>query len=164
MEIGRALKYYRALHHLTQSDVAALSGINEKYLGRIERNESVPTIDKLEQLCLAFDIRTCDLLMAVPEGTPVNSSCTNEKIFSLPPKIVYYCNCCGCTFQSNLADTDTDDIRCPECDCIYDPEDGYIEKSIVYQGSISQCADKKGLLQRSSPFVISAQLIPVWRI
>lgn len=55
MEIGRALKYYRALHHLTQSDVAALSGINEKYLGRIERNESVPTIDKLEQLCLAFD-------------------------------------------------------------------------------------------------------------
>lgn len=132
MEIGRALKYYRALHHLTQSDVAALSGINEKYLGRIERNESVPTIDKLEQLCLAFDIRTCDLLMAVPEGTPVNSSCTNERIFSLPPKIVYYCNCCGCTFQSNLADTDTDDIRCPECDCIYDPEDGYIEKSIVY--------------------------------
>lgn len=70
MKIGRALKYYRALHHLTQSDVAALSGINEKYLGRIERNESVPTIDKLEQLCLAFDIRTCDLLMAVPEGTP----------------------------------------------------------------------------------------------
>ncbi len=36
MEIGRALKYYRALHHLTQSDVAALSGINEKYLGRIQ--------------------------------------------------------------------------------------------------------------------------------
>ena len=63
MEIGRILRYYRALHNLTQSDVAELSGINEKYLRRIERDESVPTIDKVEQLCLAFDIRLSDMLM-----------------------------------------------------------------------------------------------------
>ena len=56
MNVGAMLKYYRVLYNLTQSEVAEMSGINEKYLGRIERNESVPTIDKVEQLCMAFDI------------------------------------------------------------------------------------------------------------
>ena len=154
MEIGRALKYYRALHHLTQSDVAALSGINEKYLGRIERNESVPTIDKLEQLCLAFDIRTCDLLMAVPEGTPVNSSCTNEKI-------------------ATAADVLFNQIWPTLTPMIYGAQN--VTVSMILKMAISKnllfirvqfhnAQTKRTAPSEQSFFVISAQLIPLWRI
>lgn len=133
MEIGRILKYYRTLHNLTQSEVAELSGINEKYLGRIERNESVPTIDKVEQLCLAFDIRLSDMLMISPDKAMTQKQAvTEEHGNTLILKTVYYCNCCGFTFQSALSDSRFEDIRCPECGCIFDPNNGYIEKSIVY--------------------------------
>ena len=132
MEIGHILKYYRTLHNLTQSEVAELSGITEKYLGRIERGESVPTIDKVEQLCLAFDIRLSDMLMTVPEKTAIQAMDINKQNNNLTPKIIYYCNCCGCTFQSALSETRANEIRCPECNCLFDTENGYIEKSIVY--------------------------------
>ena len=46
---------------------------------------------------------------------------------------VYYCNCCGCTFKSNDSEIENDDIHCPECGCLYDEENGFIEKSIVYR-------------------------------
>lgn len=131
MEIGRILRYYRVLHNLTQSKVAELSGINEKYLGRIERDESVPTIDKVEQLCLAFDIRLCDMLIITPEKASMNAKWTGEQNEPLTPQTVYYCNCCGCAFHSALSDGD-DEIRCPECGCIYDSKNGFIDKSVVY--------------------------------
>ena len=131
MEIGRILRYYRTLHNLTQSEVAELSGINEKYLGRIERGESVPTIDKVEQLCLAFDIRLSDMFTNSLEKVKVDSELANEQSRALTPGTVYYCNCCGCAFQT-ASDSETDEIRCPECDCIFDAENGFIEKSVVY--------------------------------
>lgn len=120
------------MHNLTQSEVAELSGINEKYLGRIERDESVPTIDKVEQLCLAFDIRLSDMLMISPDRAALNAKLTDGQITTRIPKTVYYCNCCGYTFQSALSDSDPDEIRCPECGCIFDSENGFIEKSVVY--------------------------------
>lgn len=132
MKIGRILRYYRRLYNLTQSEVAELSGINEKYLGRIERDESVPTIDKVEQLCLAFDIRLNDMLMIVPEETSMYIRHSDEQSRSLMPQIIFYCNCCGCTFQAAIIDSESEDIRCPECGCLYDYENGYVEKSIVY--------------------------------
>lgn len=132
MDIGRRLKYYRDLHNLTQSEVAERSGINEKYLGRIERNESVPTINKVEQLCVAFDIRLSDMLMNLPERVTVSAPDSSEQSISITPKIVYYCNCCGCAFQSAVFNSVSDDIRCPECSCLFDSENGYIEKTIAY--------------------------------
>ena len=121
MNVGAMLKYYRVLYNLTQSEVAEMSGINEKYLGRIERNESVPTIDKVEQLCMAFDIRVADLLTPTffHGYTPIcyDSDAINSKT------IKYYCNCCGEEFTS----TDKE-VICPNCLCTYDPENGFIEK------------------------------------
>lgn len=46
MNIGKRLKAYREYHQLTQEDLATKAGVNEKYYGRIERNESCPTVDK----------------------------------------------------------------------------------------------------------------------
>ena len=128
MKIGRNIKYYRELHNLTQSEVAELAGINEKYLGRLERDESVPTIDKVEQLCTAFDIRVGDLLTIHPQKILTVKESKKED-FSLKPYPVYYCNCCGCTFRTDCEE----DIECPECGCKYDEDKNYIEKTLDYE-------------------------------
>lgn len=52
---------------------------------------------------------------------------------ALTPTTVYYCNCCGCTLKPNDSEIEKDDIHCPECGCLYDEENGFIEKSIVYR-------------------------------
>ena len=132
MKIGSALKYYRNLYKFTQSEVAELSGINEKYLGRIERNESVPTIDKVEQLCLAFDIRLSDLLMTNPPKISVQTKYLDNPKITYCPKIIYYCNCCGCFFQPSTVDIESDNIHCLECGCLFDPDNEYIEKMVIY--------------------------------
>ena len=119
MEIGKLLKYYRMLHNLTQSEVAELADINEKYLGRIERDESVPTIDKIEQLCHAFDIRFCDFLMVSPERIlmrPIEIKESGPVI----KEALYYCNCCGCSFNECEALINDGELCCPECGCRYD--------------------------------------------
>lgn len=131
MDIGRLLKYYRTLHNLTQSEVAELADMNEKYLGRIERDESVPTIDKIEQLCHAFDIRLSDFLMVSPERVlmhPVDN--TESKPFV--KEELYYCNCCGCSFNEGEALKNDGELRCPECGCRFDEEEGFIDKTTVY--------------------------------
>lgn len=131
MDIGKTIKYYRKLNCLTQSKVAELSGINEKYLGRIERNESVPTIDKVEQLCVAFDISPADLLMVKPERLDTHFRDVSNTAYSENGilETMYYCNCCGCTFREDYGDEK--DIFCPECGCIYDENVDYIEKFLV---------------------------------
>lgn len=121
MNVGAMLKYYRTLYNLTQSEVAEMSGINEKYLGRIERNESIPTVDKVEQLCMAFDIRVADLMtptLVLFDGIRKKmDKCSGEK------KIAYYCNCCGEYFFS-----DDEIVKCPNCSCEFSEDNSYIEK------------------------------------
>ncbi len=56
MNIGKKLRSYRCLRNLSQEELAGRAEINEKYYGKIERNESCPTIDKLLQICKALDI------------------------------------------------------------------------------------------------------------
>ena len=53
MNIGNKLKAYRLSFNLTQEELAYKAGINEKYYGRLERNESCPTIEKMEKICKA---------------------------------------------------------------------------------------------------------------
>lgn len=130
MRIGENIKYFRKLHHLTQSETAELSGINEKYLGRIERNESVPTLDKIEQLCIAFDVRINDLLMIEPDRK--TSVISVEKAVNVPcsERELFYCNCCGCYFEAGKEEDI--DIICPECMCIFDESNNYIERFNKY--------------------------------
>lgn len=63
MNIGKRLKAYREYHQLTQEDLATKAGVNEKYYGRIERNESCPTVDKLEKICTALGIELSELFL-----------------------------------------------------------------------------------------------------
>lgn len=56
MDIGNTLKIYRQHAGLTQEELAYKAGLNEKYYGRIERNESCPTLEKLQKVCAALNI------------------------------------------------------------------------------------------------------------
>lgn len=56
MNVGNKLKGYRLFFNLSQEELAYKAGLNEKYYGRLERNESCPTIEKLQQICTALNI------------------------------------------------------------------------------------------------------------
>ena len=122
MEIGKILKHYRCLHGLTQTEVAEIAGINEKYYGRLERDESVPTLDKVEMLCQAFDIRVIDLLSTDPSSI-ISTTSEDPLDAHLENRTVFYCNCCGTTFDSAAQDN----VLCPNCQCEYDEDNEYIE-------------------------------------
>ena len=56
MDFGKQLKNYRLIRKLSQEEIASRAGLNEKYYGRLERNESNPTINMLEKICNALGI------------------------------------------------------------------------------------------------------------
>ena len=56
MDFGKQLKNYRLIKKLSQEEIASRAGLNEKYYGRLERNESNPTINMLEKICNALGI------------------------------------------------------------------------------------------------------------
>ena len=62
-EYREKAKAYREYHQLTQEDLGTKAGVNEKYYGRIERNESCPTVDKLEKICTALGIELSELFL-----------------------------------------------------------------------------------------------------
>lgn len=53
----------RKSRFLTQYELAELSGINEKYYGKIERGESFPTMKIFFYICNALDIPPSDFML-----------------------------------------------------------------------------------------------------
>lgn len=58
--IGKILKLYREDNGWTQSWMAEQADINEKYYGRLERDESDPTVAVLIKICRALGVRLSD--------------------------------------------------------------------------------------------------------
>ena len=85
MDIGNKLKAYRLSFNLTQEELAYKAGINEKYYGRLERNESCPTIEKLEKICIALntDIASFFLYDVTNDNLFLNKEVTNIIISGL---------------------------------------------------------------------------------
>ena len=65
--IGDLLRYYRKLNNnsYTQEEIAQRADINEKYYGRIERNESMPTVKKFFALCKAVQVEPAQVCFAL---------------------------------------------------------------------------------------------------
>ena len=63
MNIGNIIRAYRTYRGMTQEKTAENSGINEKYYGRIERSESIPTFDKFAKICDAMGVNAAELLL-----------------------------------------------------------------------------------------------------
>lgn len=117
--IGNALRYYRKLSKLTQAQVADLAGINEKYYGELERNESSPTIEKLESISYSLGVNIQQLVGYTPLKEIVLGL---QEYRDYDKKSIHaYCNCCGTEFFSDT------DIICPQCGCEYYEENEFIE-------------------------------------
>lgn len=59
--ICKRLQNYRKKKGITIQDLAAKSGINKSTIDRIERNEQIPKIDQLFNLCSALELNIVDL-------------------------------------------------------------------------------------------------------
>ena len=60
--LARNLKRLRRERGLTQEELADLAGLNRNYVGMIERQENAATVDTLEALVEALQIKAAQLL------------------------------------------------------------------------------------------------------
>lgn len=121
MNIGAALRYYRKISCMTQNQVAEEANVNEKYYGEIERNESSPTVERLEKICLALGVPMSQVVSYRPLDR-IEIKIEREDIRT-EEEAQYYCNCCGTNFYSKKRN-----VICPQCGCEYDEESDYIER------------------------------------
>jgi transcriptional regulator with XRE-family HTH domain len=61
-EVRKRIRALRTERGLTQGEVCELAGISIDAVTRIERGSRIPTLDTLEKLALAFQVRVVDLL------------------------------------------------------------------------------------------------------
>ena len=62
-DVGSRLKRLREYFRLTQLQMADRANIDYKYYGRLERNESTPTIAVIEKICKGLDISLIQFFM-----------------------------------------------------------------------------------------------------
>jgi transcriptional regulator with XRE-family HTH domain len=65
--LGHAVRALRQARGLTLEALADQAGINVTYLSDIERGRGNPTIGKLGDLAIAFDIRVSEIIAAAEE-------------------------------------------------------------------------------------------------
>ena len=59
--VARNLRVLRKQKGFTQEELAYNAGINRNYVGQIERKEKSPTVDILEKLAVALEVKAIDL-------------------------------------------------------------------------------------------------------
>lgn len=60
--MARNLRILRKQKEFSQEELAFQAGINRNYVGQIEREEKLPTIDTIEKLANTLDINPVNLL------------------------------------------------------------------------------------------------------
>lgn len=56
LNLGNKIKKIRYKYNISQEDLAEILEVNRNYISRIETNKSLPTVDILVKLALAFNI------------------------------------------------------------------------------------------------------------
>ena len=62
LTFGDRLRAIRKARGLTQGELAIKSGIHRNIIGDYERDETIPTITRVEWLCKALNVSASDLL------------------------------------------------------------------------------------------------------
>ncbi|MCF9046095.1 helix-turn-helix domain-containing protein [Acinetobacter nectaris] len=62
IQFGQLVRKYRKEKNMSQEQLALLCNIDRSYLGRIERGEVNPTLEKIYEIARALDIKSKDLL------------------------------------------------------------------------------------------------------
>jgi transcriptional regulator with XRE-family HTH domain len=61
--VAKNLRIMRKKKGLSQEELACHAGINRNYVGQIEREEKSPTVDILEKLAIALEIRAVNFFV-----------------------------------------------------------------------------------------------------
>lgn len=61
--IGKNVKYYRYRENLTQEQLAEKTKSGVNYIGRLERGQHNPSVDKLEKVASALNIEPYELFI-----------------------------------------------------------------------------------------------------
>ena len=62
VSLGKHIRSARLEKHLTQAQLAEITGLSEKHIGNIERATRIPSIDALVSICIALNIQPERLL------------------------------------------------------------------------------------------------------
>lgn len=62
IQFGQLVRKYRKEKSMSQEHLALLCNMDRSYLGRIERGEVNPTLEKLYELAKSLDVNVKDLL------------------------------------------------------------------------------------------------------
>lgn len=62
IQFGQLVRKYRKERNMSQEQLALLCNMDRSYLGRIERGEVNPTLEKIYELAKALDVTAKDLL------------------------------------------------------------------------------------------------------
>ncbi|MDM1284367.1 helix-turn-helix transcriptional regulator [Acinetobacter towneri] len=62
IQFGQLVRKYRKERNMSQEQLALLCNMDRSYLGRIERGEVNPTLEKLYELAKSLDVNVKDLL------------------------------------------------------------------------------------------------------
>ena len=74
--VAGKLKRFREYKNLTQAQMAEESGLDEKFYGRLERGESIPTITSVEKICNGLNIPLAQFFM--PSSDSFQNDCFVE--------------------------------------------------------------------------------------
>lgn len=61
--LGKNVKYYRFRKKLTQEQLAEILNGSSNYIGRLERGQHSPSLDKIEKIAEALDIEPYELFI-----------------------------------------------------------------------------------------------------
>jgi transcriptional regulator with XRE-family HTH domain len=61
-KLGTLVRKFREENKLTRNDLAELSGVNEKYIGKIERGESSPSCFVLKKLSIGLKLELIEVI------------------------------------------------------------------------------------------------------
>ena len=62
VKIGENIQQIRQRLNITQSEVARRAGLSTNYYARIERGDGTPSIDALEDIVHALNVKSSDIL------------------------------------------------------------------------------------------------------
>lgn len=62
IQFGQLVRKYRKERNMSQEQLALLCNMDRSYLGRIERGEVNPTLEKIYEVAKKLEINACDLL------------------------------------------------------------------------------------------------------
>ena len=79
-KIGEKIRKYRKNANLTQESLALSAGINISFLGDIERDIKKPSIESLEKILTALNVRFVDFFAFEDDIKPYKACSALEKI------------------------------------------------------------------------------------